>query len=123
MEKEFETVLSKEGVEVSEALDRLSNDEGLYLRLLSSFLLTDPLKELKDAIKKHDTETSIRAVHSLKGVTLNLGLLNLADPCIEMLQLYRQGAVTKADALFPKVEEAFSSFITKVKSYLKEGES
>lgn len=120
MDASLKKMLLEEGVDLDGVLDRLSGDEDFYLHLLASFLLKDPLKELQEAIFSHDQENSSRDVHTLKGVTLNLGLVNLAEPCITMLQLYRQGEGAKADALFPSLKATFSSFNEKISPYLKE---
>lgn len=115
MDASLKKMLLEEGVDLNGVLDRLSGDEDFYLHLLDSFLLKDPLKELKEDIFSHNQKNSSRDVH-----TLNLGLVNLAEPCIKMLQFYRQGDGAKADALFPNLEVTFSSFIDKISPYLKE---
>lgn len=55
-----------------------------------------------------DFATAQKEVHTLKGVALNLGILPLADPCIEMLMLFREDAADEAVQLMPQINHEFS---------------
>lgn len=62
----------------SEAKARFQNDERI-VRFLNMFPGDDSMQNLTNAMNTGDTTTAFRAVHTLKGVALNLGL-GLARP-------------------------------------------
>lgn len=92
------------GADVQGTLDRLQIDEETYTGYIKFFFDSIPLKALKIAIDQCDFQSAEREAHSLKGVTLNLGLLPVADLSIDMLKLYREGKPEEASALFPEIE-------------------
>jgi len=53
-------------------------DELIY-RLLKMFLDDKSFSELQKGIEEKDAELAFRGIHSLKGVSLNLGLNDLAE--------------------------------------------
>lgn len=62
-----------------EAKARFQNDERI-VRFLNMFPGDDSMQNLTNAMNTGDTTTAFRAVHTLKGVALNLGLGSLAHP-------------------------------------------
>lgn len=59
-------------------------DEELYLEYLEKFPENQNIIELRKAVDASDCDKGDEEVHTLKGVTLNLGLLPLADVCMDM---------------------------------------
>ena len=80
------------GGDYGEAKARFQNDERI-VRFLNMFPGDDSMQNLKNAMNAGDTTTAFRAVHTLKGVALNLGLgsqmteaLRGQDPMPESVQ-------------------------------------
>lgn len=121
MRKILEELLD-EGVEVEEALDRLSGNEDLYLSLLVSLTKESTMSDLASALKAGDIKGGIKYSHILKGVTLNLGLLPLSYPCVEILQALRANDLAEAKEIMPEAEKLFSELKGELRPYLAEGE-
>lgn len=65
------------GGDYGEAKARFQNGERI-VRFLNMFPGDDSMQNLTNAMNASDTTTAFRAVHTLKGVALNLGLGSLA---------------------------------------------
>lgn len=98
--------LEEMGAEVDDVLDRLDGDTELYLSCLSKLVSDQSIVTLRQAVADKDDKTGERAVHTLKGMALNLGLLPLADASMDMLLDYRGGDPAAARAQLPEVETA-----------------
>jgi HPt (histidine-containing phosphotransfer) domain-containing protein len=95
------------GAEPREVVRRLGGSEDLYIRFLKEFVKEKEMGDLRQAIKTHDAKAAFVAVHTLKGVSLNLGLLPFADHCCDMVEEYRKGNEKEGDALLPDMEQSF----------------
>lgn len=103
------------GAEVEDTLDRLMGDEELYLEYLEKFPENQNIIELRKAVDAGDCDKAMKEVHTLKGVALNLGLLPLADVCMDMLLDFRAGENDKAMSQMDAVEEAFHEWAEAMK--------
>ena len=76
------------GGDYGEAKARFQNDERI-VRFLGMFPGDDSMQNLTNAMDAGDTSTAFRAVHTLKGVALNLGLGSLAHMSSQMTEALR----------------------------------
>ena len=76
------------GGDYGEAKARFQNDERI-VRFLNMFPGDDSMQNLRNAMNAGDTTTAFRAVHTLKGVALNLGLGSLAHASSQMTEALR----------------------------------
>jgi len=76
--------ISKEYIDIDDALKRIGGNEGLYKKLLSRFVDGNYLDTLCNAIQSGDMEESARAAHTLKGVSANLSLVKIQSASIEL---------------------------------------
>ena len=77
-----------EGFSLEDGLRRLGQNKGLYLQLLRQFS-QDHLQthlRLQETFSDNDLESLGQMVHSLKGVSGNLGARNLYQSCIDLEQ-------------------------------------
>lgn len=65
-----------------------------------------------------DTEGAFTAAHTLKGVVLNLNLLGLKTPVINIVEALRAGNMSAARSLFPAVETAYSETVNALNQLL-----
>lgn len=76
------------GGDYSDAAGRLQSDT-----IIKKFLLMLPddksYDELSQAVCESDAEKAFRAVHTMKGIALNLSLISLANACSKMAELLR----------------------------------
>ena len=76
------------GGDYGEAKARLQNDERI-VRFLNMFPGDDSMQNQRNAMNAGDTTTAFRAVHTFKGVALNLGLGSLAHASSQMTEALR----------------------------------
>ena len=83
--------------------------DALILRFLTMLPQDGSMELLVRSMDTADAKTAFRAVHTLKGVALNLGLTALAGVCSEMTEALR-GSDTlpaSAPALFEAVQREY----------------
>lgn len=103
------------GADYDEVLKRLGN-ESFVKKVSLKFIQDSNFNDLKSALKSKDAETAFRAVHTLKGICLNLGFNDLQKASSNLTESLR-GREFKDDCneLFEKVEKEYQ----KVIDYLK----
>ncbi len=92
------------GADVNEALDRVMGDEDLYVMMLGMFLSSvaeNPISP--EDFDAGDLDSLIKRVHTLKGVTGNLGLTPLFNGYTESLGLLRAGDGKAAKEIYNKL--------------------
>ncbi|MCQ2083622.1 MAG: Hpt domain-containing protein [Bacteroidaceae bacterium] len=81
------------------ACKRLINEK-LLLRFLQKFPEDPSMQLLRDAVNKDDIENSFRSVHTLKGVSGNLGLTALYNAAVNLTEQLRPRQETADMNLF-----------------------
>ena len=84
------------GGEYSAVLGRLMTDQRI-LKFIAKFPGAKDYSEFKEALAAEDYPTAFRAVHSLKGVCLNLEFGNLARSSSVVCELMRPGVKPEID--------------------------
>ena len=97
---------SSVGGDYGEAKARFQSDERIA-RFLRMFLGDDSMQNLSAAVSANDAPTAFRAVHTLKGVALNLGLGALAEASSKMTEALRGSDMQRASALYPETAAAY----------------
>lgn len=115
MANELFDKLEDMGAEAEDTLERLMGDEELYLEYLRQLPENKNIIELRKAVDSGDCDKAMKEVHTLKGVALNLGLLPLADVCMDMLLDFRAGNNEAALEQIDAVEESFKEWSEAVK--------
>lgn len=72
----------------TDAINRLQSDV-LIQKFLKMLPRDNSMTLLAEAVEKSETEQAFRAVHTLKGMALNLSLAALAEVCSAMTELLR----------------------------------
>lgn len=88
--------------------------------ILKTYLDITPalLDELEKAIRQSNAPDIKRHAHTLKGSSANIGAVDLPKVCLEMEYLGRDGDVKKAEALLPKIKQAYSELEKALEHYL-----
>ena len=76
----------------TDAVNRLQNDV-LIRKFLKMLPKDNSMTLLSEAVAASDAEKAFRAVHTLKGMALNLSLAALANACSAMTELLRGSSV------------------------------
>ena len=110
--------LKSMGVNVDEALDRVMGDTDLYGMMLGMFLssLAENPVEPGD-FDGGNLDDVIRRVHTLKGVTGNLGITPLFNGYNEMLGQLRGGQAREAKATFERIQPIQTKVVECIKRH------
>jgi CheY-like chemotaxis protein len=108
-----------DGLALDAALARLEGDAALLFRLLSRFRShqADAPARIRAALAEGDTESAIRAAHTLKGLAANIGATALAAQAVAVEAALRQGlndAVVPALAALERDMQALLSRLAAV---------
>ncbi|MGN1206247.1 MAG: Hpt domain-containing protein [Eubacterium sp.] len=76
------------GGDYDEVMSRLSM-ESMIQRFLQKFKEDKSFEQLSEAMQQMDCEAIFKAVHTLKGVALNLGLARLSEISMKLTELVR----------------------------------
>mgnify|MGYP005951069245 CR=1 FL=1 len=113
---------------LKEAYEKLGGDyadttcrigEDMLLRLIGILLKDSNYTDICMSLKQQDYETAFRAAHTLKGVTLNLGLSSLAEKTAKLTETLRsvedaddiQLAFTDFDNAYRDMDTVFSELL------------
>ncbi|MEO5340957.1 MAG: response regulator [Magnetococcus sp. MYC-9] len=82
-----------EGIDQRFALNKLGGNRRLYRRLLQKFIETqiDASVQLRQALAEGEQEVALRTLHTLKGVSGNVGARELQEMCERLEQCLSQG--------------------------------
>ena len=83
--------ISKELVDVNDALKRVGGNMDLYKRLLNTFTGGDHISPLEEALSTGAMEDATRLAHTLKGVASNLSLIKLTAAAVELEHKIKDG--------------------------------
>lgn len=97
------------GADFAEVIRRLGNEDRVQRFLLK--LPADPsFSTLCQALEEKNYEEAFRAAHSLKGISMNLGLTPLAESSSALTEALRHGAPTvDVGPLFARLEQDYNT--------------
>ena len=98
----------------NDIMQRLGKEE-LVIRFSKKFLNDPSFKELKEAMQEDDMEKAFRAIHTLKGVCMNLSFISLLEVSKTLTEALRPGNEMPErdilDEMFRNVEEEYLTVI------------
>ncbi len=99
------------GGDFSGILQRLKKEDRIK-EYLGDFLEDEEFDRLKRALEEKDDRNAFRAVHTLKGVAMNLNLGNLEKACGKLTENLRDAAIDEeTKKFFQQVEEEYSETV------------
>ncbi|MBT3206997.1 MAG: PAS domain S-box protein [Bacteroidetes bacterium] len=116
-----EIVIPKiKGLNIASALKRINNKKKLYRDLLVKFCSNyeNFVKELKSNLKNKDFETVKRQVHTLKGVTGNIGATDLHNFVNRIEELNEKGETDRFIEALTELNTLLINLITEIKTKL-----
>lgn len=103
--------LKEAGVDVDGTLRRFCGNEVLYRRFLMKFLEDKTFEEICPKIDQGEADKAFQLVHTLKGVTGNLGLTRLYEASISTTEFLRVGDHGGAVASYAELKEAYDEIV------------
>ncbi len=109
----------KMGGDYAEVLERLVSEERIA-KYVVKFLEDPTYKTLCEVKTAGDDESVFLQIHTLKGVSQNLGFGNLYRASYKMTEAVRGGKTLLEESLFDAVTEAYLETISVIKQYIDE---
>ncbi len=107
-QEDIDTLLNSEldklkGFNVKDGLYRVAGNQELYIELLLDFVgeFEDSAIRFEQMIKYPDKEPSRRLIHTIKGVSGNLGAMSLHIVATDLEGAVKKGDLNSVDRLFP----------------------
>lgn len=100
--------ISRDVIDVSEALERMDGDKELLGELVELFLEESPsmLAAIKGAVAQHDTKALEYSAHTLKGSVGNFGAKNVYEAAFVLEQAGRAESLSGTEVAFATLEKA-----------------
>lgn len=104
----------------SEVKSRLMKDERIQ-KILLLFLKDPSFNALHDAMRDADWDTAFRAAHTLKGISLNLGLTHLQESSSALSDALRgKPPADNAQELYERLSEDYAQAVGAIQLYQSE---
>lgn len=107
------------GGNYQEVTDRLGN-EILVERFLMKFLQDPSYVQLSAALEEKDVQNAFRAVHTLKGVCLNLGLTDLFEVSSALTEKLRGMDMLGYEPYYEEVKKEYKRVSDTLQQYITE---
>ena len=109
----------KMGGDYTEVMKRLVKEERIA-KYVVKFLEDPTYGILCHAMEEADYNAVFLAIHTLKGVSQNLGFGKLYEASHEMTEAVRGGVKLQDESLFRAVSEAYDTTISVIRDYIEE---
>lgn len=106
------------GGDYNDVIGRLGNDQRVS-KFVKLFLADDSYENFIVALNNNDYENAFRAIHTLKGVCLNLGFLSLFKIVDEMTELIRASQFDCAKSLLSELTLTYEKYILAIDEFNK----
>lgn len=116
MTDELRNALLAADVDLNGSIARFSDNMALYERFLRKFVDDAEYAKVVKAFHEKNYEDAASSVHTLKGVSGNLGITKLYHACAETMDYLRAGDNDSASSSFPKIEDAYQEIIAIIQS-------
>ena len=118
---ELNNFFEEVGGSYNEVISRLGKDERI-VKYLIRFVESDPMSDFDRALGENNIEDAFRALHSIKGMCLNLGLGALGKSSSELCEEYRHGAPEgDVSELTARTRADYATAIAAIKKLTGEG--
>lgn len=115
----LEECYSAAGADYEDVIHRFMSEERVD-KFLGMFLRDKSFENLCRALEADDFEEAFRAVHTMKGICMNLSLIDLQEACNKLTENLRQGKRDeKTEEYFKTLEENYLRTTTAIRSHLE----
>lgn len=102
-----------------EMVERFGTEERVS-KFVLLFLKDDSYTMFLQAIKEKNAQNAFRAIHTLKGVCLNLGLQGMFQIVNDITELLRAGKVEESADKIPELKVIYEKHIMAIQNYGRE---
>lgn len=104
---------SRTGGNYQEVISHLA-DEKRVARFLKMFLSDPSFESLEEALEQGNVQEAFRAVHTLKGVCLNMGFSGLFEECSKVTEDLRSGNLEAGMQNMPALRQRYRSIVENI---------
>lgn len=107
------------GIDLARALRLTGADYALYLRFLRRFPQDDSLLRLRAALAAGDAQEAFCCAHTLKGISLQLGITALSAPAGALCDILRTrdpAALPRARLLLPELTARHAQIVRAIRA-------
>jgi len=110
------------GVDIKQGLYHVGGNTQVYIKLLKSFHSNykEALPQIKTSLENGETEELSRIVHSIKGVSGNIGALDLFKAAKELEMDLRENGISISSNIFSEFERALAVVVKALDSFIKD---
>lgn len=109
---------SAAGADYEDVMRRFISEDRVG-RFLAMFLKDQNFELLCRAMDEHNYEEAFRAVHTMKGICMNLSLCSLLDSCIALTENLRSGeADRQTEQCYERTKEEYLRTTDAIRNYL-----
>lgn len=113
-----ENIFADAGIDVKGLIQRFMGNEALAERFLKKFISDESFDKLKTAIEEGNCEDAFKAVHTLKGVAGNLGLMVIFESADRMTEKLRAGDMSTAAEDCSRLEQVYLKAVNVINTEL-----
>ncbi len=84
--KPLSVMMKKAGIDADSVISRLGGNTDLYLSICLKFINDPTIPCIMKAMDENNLSAAGMHIHTLKGVTANLGFIRLYELCVTMLE-------------------------------------
>lgn len=117
MQERFLLELKEIGVDIDGAIFRLCNNIDLYKKLLNKFLEDKNFEMLIDSLENSDYKNIEIYAHTLKGLSGNLGFVELSKTCAEMVESIRKEELDSLSNIEEKIKSQYMELTTLIRMF------
>lgn len=117
---EIMAVLKQDGNDVDGVMQRFMNMKKMYQKYLLKYLDDPCFQDLTQALQDGNIEDAFRASHTLKGVASNLGLTNLYNADVVVVEKLRNGVTDGVNDDYKVIAQEHKKVIEWIRQYLSE---
>lgn len=111
--------LKTEGNEVDATMVRFMNRTSMYEKYLKKFLNDPCFSMLTAALEAGDVEEAFKASHTLKGVSSNLGLTNLYEADVVIVEKLRNHITDGVAEDYKAIAVEYNKIVQLIKEHLE----
>lgn len=116
MTEEFNNALRNAGVDLDGSITRFSGNQALYERFLNKFTEDTVYSSVVKAFQEKDYEAAASSVHTLKGMSGNLGIIPLYQACSNTMDYLRSGDIDNAVSSYSKIKDTYQEIISVIQA-------
>lgn len=115
MDEVWKEHLKNAGADIAGAVARFAGNEDLYVKFLMKFPQDTTFSGLSRAMEDGDMEEALRASHTLKGLSGNLGLTSLFNACSEFVTAVRSNEQGRCPELYREINHSYQAIMKVIK--------